>query len=389
MTVKVINDTADSLPATGTEATDDNMASTDATSDSSTDTGAESDSPTEGDKEREKLYQKFDELEGVTPAEDSPTTETEETDDDGALSNVVAASQDERTVTKDKATQDASQDKEISKGFASDARWQKLAKLAPRGSEKEFRAVAREFLTQEATLKAQVEKSKSAMEFTDRIKRSGIELENTAALIEGWQRGDESAEKILQDLITDLQTRRGTVLSSPELIAESKELDQQLSDGMIDESFATKRRAELLKLQKGDAVIRQTEAQKAEAAKAAQQESIGKLFKACDEAFAGWEKAGPLKNPDYTPELKMLMVSIGDGFVAEKTQQLGRYLKPAEVVECSQKAYEQVFGAIKSALPKRQAIRSVNGGSSSTNSRREPTNDRERIMARFDELERR
>jgi hypothetical protein len=386
METPIIDDTAASSAVTGTETTEEPIVSTDATSDSSTDTGAESDSPTEGDKDRAEILKKFDELEGTSPAADSPTTEADEADD-GAESNEVAASQDERTATKDKATQDASQDREFSKGFASDARWQKLVKLAPRGSEKEFRAVAREFLTQETTLKAQVEKSKPAVEFAERIKRSGVELENTAALIEGWQRGDEAAEKILQDLITDLQTRRGTVLSSPELIAESKELEQQLADGMIDESYANKRRAELLKLQKGDAVIRQTEAQKAEAAKAAQQESIGKLFKACDEAFANWEKAGPSKNPDYTPELKKLMVSIGDGFVAEKTQQLGRYLKPAEVVECSQKAYEQVFGAIKSALPKRQAIRSVAGGSSSTNSRREPTNERERIMARFDELE--
>lgn len=303
METPIIDDTVASSATTGTETTEEPIVSTDATSESSTDTGAESDSPTEGDKERAEIHQKFDELEGTSPAEDSPTTEADEADD-GAESKEVAASKDERTATNDKATQDASQDREFSKGFASDARWQKLVKLAPKGSEKEFRAVAREFLTQETTLKAQVEKSKAAVDFTDRIKRSGVELENTAALIEGWQRGDESAEKILQDLITDLQTRRGTVLSSPELIAEAKELDQQLSDGMIDESYATKRKAELLKLQKGDAVIRQTEAQKAEAAKAAQQESIGKLFKACDEAFENWEKAGPSKNPDYTPELK-------------------------------------------------------------------------------------
>ena len=387
MTETVINDTADSLPATGAEAPEENIALTDATSDSSTDMGADSDSPTDGDKERAEIHQKFDELEGTSPAEDSPTTEADEADD-GAESHKVAASQDERTATKDKATQNASQDREFSKGFASDARWQKLVRLAPRGSEKEFRAVAREFLTQETTLKAQVEKSKAAVDFTDRIKRSGVELENTAALIEGWQRADEGAEKILQDLLTDLQTRRGTVLSSPELIAEAKELEQQLSDGMIDESYATKRKAELLKLQKGDAVIRQTEAQKAEDAKTAQQESIGKLFKACDDAVAAWKNEVPKKNPDFTPELEKLADKFGDRHLGEKLQKLGRYLNPAEVVECAKRGYEEALETVKALLPKRQAIRLVNGGSSSTNSRREPTNERERIMARFDELER-
>lgn len=188
-------------------------------------------------------------------------------------------------------------------------------------------------------------------------------------------------------MITDLQTRRGTVLSSPELVAESKELDQQLADGVVDETFYTKRKAELLKLQKGEAVLKQTEAQKAEDAKRAKQESLGKLFKACDEAFASWEKAGPLKNPDYTPEMKKLMVTVGDQLVAEKSQQLGRYLKPAEVVECSQKAYEQVMATVKSALPRRTVIKPLTGGTSSTNSRRAPANDREALLQKIEELE--
>ena len=247
--------------------------------------------------------------------------------------------------------------------------------------------MAREFLTQENKLKGQLEKSKPAVEFTERIKRAGVELENTAALIEGWQRGDDSAGKILRELLSDWETRRGDVLSSPELVAEAKELEQQLNDGMVDEAFVTKRKAELLKLQRGEAVVKQTEAQKAEAAKQAQQESLGKLFKACDTAFANWEKAGPLKNPDYTPELKKLMVTVGDQFVAEKSQQLGRYLNPAEVVECSQKAYEQIMGTVKSVMPRRTAIKPITGGHSSTNSRREPTNEREAIMQKFDALE--
>lgn len=385
METPIIDDSTASSAVTGTETPDDQHVSTDATADSSTATGAESDSPTEGDKERAEIHKRFDEAEGTTPAEDSPTTKTENEADDGDVSDGAKPKKDEPGKAKETTTADASQDAD--KGFASDARWQKLVKLVPKGSEKEFRAVAREFLTQENKLKAQVEKAKPAIDYVERIKRTGVELENTVALVESWQRGDEQAEKILQDLITDLQTRRGTVLSSPELVAESKELDQQLADGMVDEAYVTKRKAELLKLQKGEAVVKQTEAQKAEDAKRAKQESLGKLFKACDEAFANWEKAGPLKNPDYTPELKKLMVTVGDQLVAEKSQQLGRYLNPAEVVECSQKAYEQIMGTVKSVMPRRTAIKPVTGGHSSTNSRRQPANEREALMQKFDELE--
>lgn len=382
-----LNDTTASLPVTGTETTEVKTVSTDATAASSTATGAESDSPTEGDKHRAELHKLFDEAEGTKPAEDSPTTKTDEEADDGDVSDGAEPKKDEPGAAKETTTADASQDAEFQNNFSKRAEWKAIQKLAP-GKEKEVLAVARQLFNQEKTLRVQVEKAKPAVEFTERIKRAGVELENTAALIEGWQRGDEQAEKILQDLITDLQTRRGTVLSSPKLVAESKELDQQLADGMVDEAYVTKRKAELLELQKGEAVVKQTEAQKAENAKRAQQEKLGKLFKACDEAFANWEKDGPLKNPDYTPELKKLMVTVGDQFVAEKSQQLGRYLNPAEVVECSQKAYEQIIGTMKSALPRRTAIKPVGtGGTSSTNSRRAPANDREALMQKFDQLE--
>jgi hypothetical protein len=386
MGIPTTDDTAGSSPATGTETTEVETVSTDAAADSSTASGAESDSPTEGDKNRAEIHKLFDEAEGTTPAEDSPTTTTDEADD-GGVSDGAEPEKDETGEAKETTTADASQETDSNKGFASDARWQKLVKLVPKGSEKAFREVAREFLTQETKLKSQIEKSKPAVEFSERIKRTGVELENTVALVESWQRGDEQAEKILQDLITDLQTRRGTVLSSPELVAESKELDQQLADGMVDESYVTKRKAELLKLQKGEAVLKQTEAQKAETAKQAQQEKLGKLFKACDDAVANWEKSGPAKNPDFTPALKKLTVQLGDKFVAEKIQQLGRHLNPGEVVECAQKAYEEVLGTIKASLPRRTAIKPVIGGTSSTNSRREPTNERERWMQKLDELE--
>lgn len=385
METPIIDDTTASSPVTGTETPDDKPVSKDATADSSTATGAESDSPTEGDKERAEIHKRIDEAEGTTPAADSPTTKTENEADDGEVSDDAEPTKDEPSTAKETTTADASQDAD--KGFASDARWQKLVKLVPKGSEKEFRAVAREFLTQENKLKAQIEKAKPAVDYVERIKRTGVELENTVALVEAWQRGDEQAEKILQDLITDLQTRRGTVLSSPELVAESKELEQQLADGLVDEAFYTKRKAELLKLQKGEAVLKQTEAQKAEDAKRAKQESLGKLFKACDEAFASWEKAGPLKNPDYTPEMKKLMVTVGDQLVAEKSAQLGRYLKPAEVVECSQQAYEQVMKTVKSALPRRTVMKPLTGGTSSTNSRRAPANDREALLQKIADLE--
>jgi hypothetical protein len=387
METPLIDDTTASSAVTGPETPEVETVSTDATAESSTAPGAESDSPTEGDKHRAEIHKLFDEAEGTKPAADSPTTRTDGADD-GDVSDGAEPKKDEPGAAKETTTADASQEAEFNKGFASDARWQKLVKLVPKGQEKELRAVAREFLTTEHKLKAQVEKARPALEYVDRIKRTGVELENTVALVESWQRGDEQAEKILQDLITDLQTRRGTVLSTPELVAESKELDQQLADGMVDETYVTKRKAELLELQKGKAVLKQTEAQKAEAAKQAEQQKLGKLFQACDAAFANWEKAGPLKNPDYTPELKKLMMSVGDQFVADKANQLGRYLNPAEVVECSQKAYEQVLGAMKSALPKRTVIKAAGtGGNSSTNSRREPTNDRQRWMAKLDELE--
>lgn len=386
MGIPPTDDTAGSSPATGTEVPDEKLTSTDATAESSTATGAESDSPTEGDKKRAEIHKLFDEAEGTTPPADSPTTKTDEAED-GEVSDAAAPKKDEPGAAKETTTADASQDAEFNKGFASDARWQKLVKLVPKGSEKEFRAVAREFLTQENKLKAQVEKAKPSVEAVERIKRTGVELENTVALVESWQRGDEQAEKILQELLTDLRTRRGTVLSSPELVAESRELDQQLADGLVEEAYVTKRKAELMELQKGRAVVKQTEAQKANAAKQAQQENLGKLFKACDEAFADWEKNGPARNPDYTPELKKLMITVGDRLVDEKQQQLGRYLNPAEVVECSQKAYDEVMGTMKSALPKRAALKPVTGGSSSTNSRRAPTNEREARMQRIAELE--
>lgn len=385
METPIIDDSTASSAVTGTETTEVEPVSTDATAASSTATGAESDSPTEGDKHRAEIHKLFDEAEGTEPAEDSPTTKPEEADA-GEVSDGAEPKKDEPGKAKETTTADASQDAEFINNFSKRSEWKAIQKLAP-GKEKEVLAVARQLFNQEKGLRTQVEKSKPAVEFTERIKRAGVELENTAALIEGWQRGDEQAEKILQDLITDLQTRRGTVLSSPELVAESKELDQQLADGMVDEAFVTKRKAELLKLQKGEAVLKQTEAQLAEAAKKAQHENLGKLFKACDDAVANWKKEGPAKNPDFTPALNKLTVQLGDKYVAEKIQQLGRHLQPAEVVECAQKAYEEVLETVKASMPRRTAIRPVTGGNSSTNSRRAPANEREALMQKFDELE--
>ena len=383
MALIVENDTAASLAATGTETTEDNKVSTDAAAESSTASGAESDSPTEGDKGRADILKRFDELEGKKPAADSPPTKDDA--EDGAKSDGHAAEQDEPTAGKDKATPDASQDKEFNENFSKRAEWKAIERLAP-GKEKELRAVARQIFTQEKALRSQVERLKPAGEYVERIRRTGVELENTAALIEGWQRGDEQAENILTELITDLQTRRGTVLSSPELVKESKDLDAGLADGSLEESYVTKRKAELLKLQKGEAVLKQTEAERQAAQKAQSEQRINQLVQDRTTAIAAWESKAA-KDPDFA-EISDLVLAKARVLMDDRQAAAKSLLPATEMTAVLDEALAAVKASLTKLLPGRKVIKPVrDGGSSSTNSRRQPTNERERIMARFDELE--
>ena len=260
-----------------------------------------------------------------------------------------------------------------------------VKKLAP-DKWNPVREQLRQFYTQEKVLRAEVEKAKPALDYVARIEKSGVDLNNTVELIEGWQRGDEGAEKILTDLLTDLQTRRGTILSDTNLVTEMRELQTRLDEGDISQEQFTKRKTELLELQQGRAAQKRSVEDRQRGAKAAQQERVNTLVAERTNAISAWEKRAQ-QDPDYA-EIQDLVLDKARILMDERQAKAKDLLPASEMTAVLDEALTAVKSRLGKLLPQRGAMKPVhNNGNSSLTSRRQPANERERLLQRMEEME--
>lgn len=321
------------------------------------------------------------------PAESPPADGAEA--GNAAESDEPAAEQDEATTGKDNApTEHELPHEQQAESFDKRPEWQKVIKAVPPQAAKEVRAALRETFSKLNALEKQAVAAKPAVQTVDRIRAAVGEdgISNTVNLIEGWQRGDEHAERILKELLADIQVRRGSVISSPELKSELQELEQQVSDGLLDEDRAAKRRTELLELEQARAVKKQQAEQQTEAQRRAARQREQGLVAERTKAMNAWETGVSKSDVDY-PKKQKFVIAEARRLVDEKQAKSRSLLSPQEMVEALDAAYKTVNADLGAILPKPKPRKVVTGGTSSMNSRREPQNDRDAFNQAADALE--
>lgn len=391
-------DTTD-LDATAESSTADSGAATETTAvvegasaASPTATDASAESSTEGVSDRVADFnERANALEGneAAGAAESPTAAERAEAGNAAESDEPAAEQDEATDGKDKATATHEPAPEQqAESFNKRPEWQKVIKAVPAEVAKEVRGALRATFSKLDALEKQVVKAKPALETVDRIRLAVGDdgVANTVNLIEGWQRGDESAERILKELLADIQTRRGTVIHSPELKTELQELEQQVSDGLMDSERAAKRRTELLELEQGRAAQRRLKEEQTAAQQRAAKQRETRLMAEWAGAINAWESRVGKRDVDF-PKKHKFVIAEARRMIEERQTKSQSLLSAQEMVAALDEAYQTVNADLGEILPKPRARKVMTGGASSMNSRREPQNERDAFNQAADALE--
>lgn len=354
------------------------------------------DSSTAGDQSQtEEFLQKAAELDGeeTEGAETSPvtTTETEPAADDASEQDEPKA--EEAGGSETDALSQEQQQQQTEKRFTERPEWGAALKLVPAEKAPEMRKILRTLMTRESELTGQYEKAKPAVAITERIRSAvGDEgVENVAALVELWNRGEERAETMLTELLSDLQTRRGARLSSPDLVKRAATIQSNLEAGLIEENEAEEQRKVLLELERTRAGLNQTKAAQEQAAKAEQARRTEALVTERTSAINEWEKQIAKSDPDYlykrdadTPSLQEQVLNDALRVVNEKQAQRKDLLPAAEMLAILKAAYARQKAFIgQRQRPNRTPI---TGRGSSTTSRRTPMTPEEEFLQKADEL---
>lgn len=366
----VIDDSAGTSPATGTTADQSVEVAPEVTTAS---TGAPAENtPTAMADELAEFKADVARATGKEPA--SPTTETkpdpaQKTDEPGGEPG------------KEKVD-DLSQSKvtdPISQKLTERPEWKAVAAFeAKHGKEagKEMRAVLRGIYKHEYDLTQQAEKAAPALEAFQEMHQAVAGnpqgLANMRHLIKSFDPDPASAVPLLQILLDDAKKRAGLVVSSPELKTEEQKLQDQVSNGLIDNETAENRRKELLELQQARLTkeraeqARQTEAQKAQAAQ--QTKAIEDL----NATEARWTQEKLKGDPDYSivQELHGKFVRLN---TREFFEQNRRYPDVKEATDLLEKSLTEAKAEAGKFRPKPRERQAVTGGmGSSGNNRQQP-----------------
>lgn len=270
------------------------------------------------------------------------------------------------------------------KAYTERAEWQSAMKLVPAEKQKEMRAILRPLLEREQKLTTALKGYKPAVVISERMRKAvGDEgVENAVALVELWHSGDERAEGMLTELLTDLQTRRGARLGSPDLVKKAEALKQKLDGGLIEQADYDEHLGTLKELERTRAQGKQTAAKSQEAEQAAAAVREEQLVNERTEAINAWERKVAGKDLDY-PRLQIGVINRAKVLTMEKMEELGhkRALTAGEMVKIMEQAYTAETAYVKGLQPRRKAITPVMGRDSSANSQRKPMTDMEKLDA--------
>lgn len=301
-------------------------------------------------------------LNGETPAEDdSPSSEATaaegEPGSDGAPADEPNASQ-----AKPKAADVLSQEQEqvFSKAFSERPEWREaisIARKAGPDAEKSMRKQLRTIFQRETALAGQVEALKPAAQIADRIKRcTGDEagLENSLRLIEGWFEGRPEAEQMLEELLSDLRTRTGKVIHSPDLKQRWDSAQSEFNDGTLDETQLQQIKRDLLEIEGARAgkktVESRLQAKQQGEAEQRQQTIIAERTTALND----WERNIGRRDPDY-PRIAKLVADRAARLAEARHAEAKRMLSAKEMVAICDEAYQTVKTELGGLLPKPRA----------------------------------
>jgi hypothetical protein len=370
------------------DATPASSPGTDVTGVSSNSPDVTSDSSTEGADFKPDLMAKLNEIEADHNGEEPeapPATTTEEATEE-AEPKTDEPGEDEAGAGEKVDLSQAGQEKQ----FTERPEWQKALKLVAPEKAKEMRGILRSFYEREAATTKQLEVFKPSHERVERLRKAvGDEgVENSIALVELWQRGDERAEAMLTELLTDLQTRRGAKLSSPDLLKKAEALKQKVEQGLMDEAEAEEENKLLSELERTRAGLKQTEAEKQASHKATQQAAYEKMMTEHTTALNDWEAQIVKSDPDYlfrkddgTPTIQD---NVKNQAFAEINNLMATKQGPVTIAEklaIVKKAYQQQKAFASQRTRTTRIPVTTNG--SSRNVRPKPTN----LMETLDALE--
>jgi hypothetical protein len=374
----------DTLPAEGQSADDVTPEA------SSTSTEVQAESSPAGESAESTFSQTVDRLEkGEKPAAgESPPTETEP---ESSAADEAMGETDEPPKAKPEADDKVlsqSDDEVLRKSFSTRPEWKKALDLVPDEKKHAMRKALQPILLREQRTLTEIERLKPAGDRIERLRKAVGDdgVENTIVLVEGWQHGDENAEKVLENLLQDLRARRGTVLGDKDLVDESEDLDRRVAEGEIEAEQAEKRRRELSELQKHRAESKRVQVQAESSAQEQAKARVERIVQDRTTAINDWEKQTSSRDADY-PKLQKLVVDRARRLADEKQSESQQLLSPAEMVKVLQESYESVKSELGHMLPKPQKRTPITGGGSSLTSRAKPKDDTEAFFQRIEQLE--
>lgn len=374
MDTEEIDAAPDSSPATGAQ-TEVSPNSPDVAHAESSNAGEKSKPATE----IEQLDSLLEKEAGEAQAEESPTTEDAEASAEEAP-NTDEPGGTEAQAQADDLSHEQQQEQLTEKAFAARPEWQEAIKLVPPDKQKVMRQILRTVLGRESKAVAELQRVKPDVETVTKLRTTLGEdaVSNGFALMELWHRGDPKAKEILTELLTDLDTRTGARLSSPDLVKRAAAIQEREDAGLLDATEAEEERKLLLELERTRAGLNQTKEAQTKAAKAEAEQRNEVLVQNTARAIDAWEKTTAGSDPDYA-KIQKGVINRAKLLVQDKLNQVNRSLQPGEMVDLLKQAYTEEKAYIRSLLPARRKITPLRGNGSSTNSRPKPKTAEEQL----------
>lgn len=262
--------------------------------------GDQTKSPTESEQLEELLAKEN----GEEAAEDSPSTEkaAEANAEEATETDEPVAEEAEATERNDLSQeQQEQQSDQAEKAFTARPEWQAALKLVPKDKQTEMRKLLRPLLERETHLAGELKRVKPDLDAVKELRTSLGEdgVSNGFALMKLWHRGDPKAKEILTELLTDLETRTGARLSSPDLIKRQAKLKQDVESGLVDADEAQEQEAILLELERTRAGLNHSKSEREAAVKAEAEQKFDQMVKNHTQAINNWEAQVAKSDPDY------------------------------------------------------------------------------------------
>ncbi len=232
---------------------------------------------------------------GAEPkAESSPTHA--EANDEQANAEGAADNQDERSTAEAKA------DGSLNVPFAKRAEWTGLMALVPQDKRGEVIKTIRPVFEQAQRLDAQVRELTPKAAMVDEFRQhAGDEqgFNTMRQIIRAYATDPAASVPILEQMLVDAKQRGGLVVTSPDLQARLTEIDQQVADGVLDETVAAKWKADLTGVEK-DRVAGKTAQAKLQSQEQARTQSASRQAQAARvDALNKWEENIRSRDPSF------------------------------------------------------------------------------------------